>query len=218
MMKRFWTFPLLALAVLLSACASGQASRPILPQPAITSVEKVVTLAPQGDQTTPAQPATPPPSRVIDEQARVTAIAKLRVLLGDQQLELAYKGMDRSPNATNHPAVLFVDPQGNSYYVNPDTLLPIEFTLAQPIRETQGSPKTPDELRAIAEQIAKAQSVRFEALRDRLTYSEGIKGENNFFRWEMAGTDVGGMPAILQIGLKQDGSLFGYLNSLDFLP
>lgn len=126
--------------------------------------------------------------------------------------------MESSPNASSYPAVVFVDPQGNRYYISQDTLRPIEFTLDQPIQATPGEPKSPDELRGIAFQIAMDHSTNFEAIQDQLAYSEGNKGgENSFFRWEMPGSNVGGMPAILQIGLKQDGTLFGYLNSIDLL-
>ena len=231
MIKRLRICTMLALAVLLSACASGQTNaivqseRVVVPpvQPTLASEEKVVTLVPEGERTTPEQPAVPPTTvpptvSAIDEQAQAAVTDALRSLLGAPALELALKGPDRSPNASNYPAVLYVDQFGNSYYVNPDTLQPIEFTLMMPVQDAQSGVKTPDELRAIAEELAKTHSTRFEAMKDKLTYTEGNKGENNFYRWEMPGTDVGRMPALLQIGLKEDGSLFSYLNSLDLLP
>src|SRR5690606_13001894 len=112
-----------------------------------------------------------------------------------------------------------VDEMGNSYYISQETLRPIEFTLQRPYTAENAAPKTPEALREAAEQIARTHSTQFETLRDSLYYSEGAKsGENFFFRWEMRGTDMGGMPAFLQIGLKQDGTLFSYINSIDFLP
>ena len=223
MIKRFWI--LLALALLLSACAANQPVRPVQPDravppqgPAATLAEQVVTLVPRGEVTT-VPPAASIPDRAIDEEAMETAAENLGALLGVPQLALSVSSMEPSPNAVNLPAVVFVDEMGNSYHVSQDTLRPIEFTLQRPYRQENSAPKTPDELLAAAEEIAKTHSTQFEALRDRLRYTEGAKsGENFFFRWEMPGTDMGGMPAILQIGLKQDGTLFSYLNSIDYLP
>lgn len=226
-MKNFLhIFALLTILLLLSACDPAptdrivQSEQVVVPavQPSTPAEQKVVTLVPEGEQTTaPEQPVEPAPNGVIDEKAQETVIANLRTLLGAPTLELAIKGLDRSPNATNYQSVLFVDSEGNNYYIHPETLQPVEFNLGGP-QKTSGSAKTPDELRAIAEEIAKTHSIRFEDLKDNLTYREGNKGENHFFRWEMPDTDVGDMPALLQVGLKQDGSLFSYINSLDFLP
>ena len=230
MRKRFWTCSLLALMVLLSACVSGQTSRPLQldgPVPpeqflaTATVIEKVVTLLPAGEQRAPAQPVEIPTTQEMDEKAQETAIANLRALIGAPQLELTFQALERSPNASNYPAALFVDALGNSYYISPDTLQPVEFTIVQTLQGAPGSlgsSQTPDELRAAAEQLAQTHSTRFSKVKSALTYTEGIKGENNFFRWELPGTDAGRMPVMLQIGLRQDGSLFSYINSLDFLP
>ncbi len=226
MMKHFGTCVLLALVILLSACIPGQASTPVQPggpvspaqpQPTITAGEKIATLVPEVGQT--PQATSTEASQLSDPKAMQTAIANIRALLNAPSLELTFTSLERSPNASNHLAILFVDQQENRYYVRQDTLQPLEFTLEKPIQETQGAKKTTDELRAMAMQLATAHSTKFPSIGSKLKYTEGNKGgENNFFRWEMEGTDVGGMPAILQIGLKQDGSIFSYLNSLDFLP
>lgn len=228
MKKSIWIYALLALTILLTACSAGQPSKPVqidnkaLPeqaQPAGTAVEQIVTLVPEGGITSAPQPSPSPTSLALNEETLKTAADNVRALLGVMDLELKFNTLERSPNASNHIAILFFDSLGNRYYVNQDTLQPLEFTVEQPIQKTQGSSKTSDELRAVAQEIAKTHSKKWDALKDKLTYTEGNKGgENSFFRWEMPGTDVGGMPAILQIGLKQDGSLFAYINSLDFLP
>jgi hypothetical protein len=224
MLKRLWVCTLLIFPILLSACAPYLNSRsvqrgglvaPAQPEITATSVVKIVTMVPQGELAA----RTPTPSSASGKKPWETAAANIRELLGAPQLELSSKGEERSPNASNSLAVVFVDPLGNRYYVSQDTLQPIEFTLEKPIQETQGSPKTLAELRALAEQIANTHSTRFAAVKDKLTFYEANKsGENYFFRWEMEGSDVGGMPAVFQVGLKQDGTLFGYLNSLDLLP
>ena len=212
---------LILLLALAAACAPApqrpvviDEPMPFLPQVTTTPVEKFVTMAP-AEQHTPDVTQTP---SGVDEASRVAAADYLRGMLGAPQLELAFKTLDRSPNAVNHPALVFVDAFGNTYYFRTDTLKPIEFTLTQPFQTAPGGAKTADDLRAAAETLANENSEKFGKLKSQLAYTEGMKGENNFFRWEMPGTDVGGMPAILQIGLKQDGTLFSYLNSLDFLP
>lgn len=213
---------LLSLAILLTACTVGIESTPVQvsgPSSApATAIEKVITLIPEAVLTLTPQIVVTRPDPIGDEQARETAVTNLRALLGAPELELAIQGMESSPNASNYPTVVFTDVQGNRYYISQDTLRPIEFTIDRPIQETPGEPKTPDELRAIAFQLAQDHSSRFVELQEKLAYSEGNKsGENSFFRWELPGSNVGGMPAILQIGLKQDGTLFGYLNSIDLL-
>lgn len=213
---------LLSLVIFLTACTVGVESRPVQidvapPAPA-TALVKVVTLIPEAELTLTPRPAVNRPDPVGDEQVRKTAIANLQALLDAPELELAIQGVESSPNASNYPAVVFIDAQGNRYYISQDTLQPIEFTIERPIQDTPGGSKTPDELRAIAFQLAQDHSSRFAELQEKLAYSEGNKsGENSFFRWELPGSNVGGMPAILQIGLKQDGRLFGYLNSIDLL-
>ena len=222
MIKLPGIFILLSLTILLSACAVGIESTPVqLSGPSSTSataIEKVVTLIPEAELTLTPRPVVTRPDPVGDEQARKTAIANLQALLDAPELELAIQGVESSPNASNYPAVVFIDAQGNRYYISQDTLRPIEFTIDRPIQETPGEAKPPDELRAIAFQLAQDHSSRFIELQEKLAYSEGNKSdENSFFRWELPGSNVGGMPAILQIGLKQDGTLFGYLNSIDLL-
>jgi len=222
MRKKYPISILLTLAALLTACAAGIESKPVqIDAPTLapaTAPAKVVTLIPEAELTLTPRPAVTRPDPIGDEQARETAAASLRELLGAPGLERAIQGSEASPNASNYPAAVFADPAGNRYYISQDTLRPIEFTLEQPIQETPGEPKTPDELRAIAFQLAQEHSSRFNELQEKLAYSEGNKGgENSFFRWELPGTNVGGKPAILQIGLKQDGSLFSYLNSIDLL-
>lgn len=225
MRKQRRLYILLVLVILLAACIPTPASQPAasnlpLPQPqpqaVATTVEKVATMIPASESTTGPQPTTPV-LRAMNDQGQQEAVAHLRSFLGKPELELTFKGLEHSPNATNQPAALFMDGQGNSYYISQYTLQPIEFTLSQPIPVSQ--PKSADELRAVAQQFAKDHSTKFLPWSDKLKYTEGNKGgENSFFRWEAPGTDVGGMPATLQIGLKQDGTLFAYLNSLDFLP
>lgn len=230
MLNRFKYIILLGMIVILAACATTPVSKPIQvdkpalpdqPQPAVTAAEKVVTLVPESEYTA-APLSTPTPAPVLqpmDEKGQETVTANLRDLLGAPELGLAFKGFERSPNATNHSAALFVDTLGNTYYISQETLQPIEFTLEKPVQAAQAKAKTAEELRARALQYAKDHSPKFATWQDKLTYTEGNKGgENSFFRWEAAGTDVGGMPAIFQVGLKQDGTLFAYLNSLDFLP
>jgi len=231
MIKSLWMITLLALAGLLSACGitttvNVPPAVDVIDVPAVQldagTAEKVVTLVPEAEAGLPDAPE-PERSSGPDEKMLEAAGANVNALLnsgatGAPQVELDYRGMDRIPNATNHKAMLFVDLQGNSYYVREDTLQPVEFTLAHPLQESLGSPLTADELRAAAEQIATSQSTRFDRWKDKLVYTEGVKGENNFFRWEAPDIDVGGMPAMLQISLRQDGSLFSYVNSLDFLP
>ncbi len=225
MIKRYWILALLA--VFITACASNQPSRPVQPdgavppaEPIATAAEKVVTLVPRGQATDPAPPpAAAAADLLTDAAAQETAAENLRALLGVPELMLAVQSAENSPNAINIPAVVFVDELGNSYHISQQTLKPVEFTLQRPYHAENSTPKTPEELLAAAQQIAKTHSTRFETLQDKLKYIEGAKNAGNFFyRWEMPGTDMGGMPAILQIGLKQDGTLFSYLNSIDYLP
>lgn len=242
MNTRLWIISLIILAVLSSACGSvrpktstptalpvGQAkvqltttsaeSHATIDLPTSSFIELTATDVPEVEPTNASQQTMDPITLPFSRQTLQTIRDNLRRLLGAPDLTLAYQSITQSPNASNHPAALLVDTLGNSYYVSLDTFQPIEFTLGQPVHLSQGGSMTVEELRATAEQLASRQSTRFDRVKEWLIYSEGDKsGENFFFRWVMPDTDVGGMPATLQFGLRQDGSLFSYLNSLDFLP
>jgi hypothetical protein len=233
MKTRFWI--LLVLAILCAGCASSQpaastpADLPVTPTPSRPTATEFLptaipivptdTMAPVVEPTNVPEPTQAVHGSPLDPQSLETITDNLRTLLEAPDLVLTFQSMTTSPNASYNQAVLLVDHLGNSYYVRPDTFQPIEFTLEQPVHPSQGGSLTPDELLAAAEQLAARQSTRFERFKDRLVFTAGDKsGENYFYRWAFPDSDVGGMPATLQFGFKQDGSLFSYLNSLDYLP
>lgn|GEM_PF-2024884 len=143
------------------------------------------------------------------------AIAAIRTLTDNPGLQLDYLETSASPNANLRRALVFLDPQGNRYWVDEQTLQVIEFTLEFPATGGGGQAKSLNELRAIAADLARRRSTRFAQLGERLAYEEGQKGERYFFRWEDRDAHWQYMPPLLQIGLDAGGRLVSYLNTLD---
>ncbi len=143
------------------------------------------------------------------------AMANIKSLTGQPDLQLSFQEVTVDPNANLRKAIVFIDSQGTQYWVDFLTNDVLEFTLTSFPEVDRTQLKDQQELRVIAENFALQHSVIFARLRDELRYEEGNKGDIYFFRWENRNVKWQTMPPLLQIGVNTNGKIVSYINTLD---
>ena len=197
---------LLLSGVLASACTS-RASATAVAEASVTMPR--VTSSPLS-----ATVFTPTASPVVQFDSQL-AMAAIRELMEAPELMLTFVEttlMINSPNADLVVAVL-ADDTGSEYSVDPATyrvveLAPVIYAISGGTRLTQA------DLRATAQAMAGRYLVGFSEIKDRLAYEEGAKGDNFFFRWEDPTISWTYNPPVFQVGLRVDGKLVSYLNTI----
>ncbi len=143
------------------------------------------------------------------------AMANIRTLTDQPDLQLSFQEVTVDPNANLRKAIIFIDSQGTQYWVDFLTNNVLEYTLVSPPEVDRTQLKDQQELSIIAENFALQNSVMYAMLRDGLRYEEGSKGDIYFFRWENRNVAWQTMPPLLQIGVNANGEIVSYINTLD---
>jgi hypothetical protein len=151
------------------------------------------------------------------EISQAQAIAHIQGFVGVPDLALTFRAMADSLNAPEPLRVAtFADQYGSQFQVELTGWRVVEADMSPYVDATEGSrPLTPAELRGRAESLLTANTPIFAAIRDRLTYQEGVKGDIHFFSWDdltYQGRQF--MPPMARVGLMPDGRLVTYINSL----
>lgn len=151
-------------------------------------------------------------------------MATIRQVVNNPDLRLTFQTIQGTANAPGRNAALYVDDAGTNYYVDLKTgrLVQIEPNFPSHLNIPDNEKKSIEELRAIAEQFALANSPRLPALKSNLLYEEGGKGDFYFFRWDYrnkdwSGTDWMMMPPFLQVSVLANGDITIYINTLDLI-
>lgn len=205
--------------VLVAVVASGLMwlSRPAMGIP----VGKPAAFPSPEGQLPPEGPAFGPSPSGADQTAQIELI---RSILGKPDLQLTFDSIQQLANAGARSAAMYVDDAGQKYYIDLQTgsLAAIEPSPGLKAEVPASQAKSMDELRSIASRFAQANSARLGELIASLVYDEGCKGSLCFFRWDTrnlpidwSGTEWIMMPPFLQVGVRTDGMIFSYNNSLD---
>jgi hypothetical protein len=119
-------------------------------------------------------------------------------------------------NADLRPGWRLMDDSGRLYWLDVETYQLVQIE-PYPINHTDStSPKSIEELRRIARELALEHSIIFADSEEGLDYSESDKlGQNFFFEWEDRSRPWRFMPPRLQVGLTSGGQLLSWLNTLD---
>lgn len=99
---------------------------------------------------------------------------------------------------------------GVDYDIDPLTHRVVDYTIT-PIAISGGNTYSADELKAIAQSFVASQIPGIQL--QKLSFEQGQKGENTFFRWSQAATGPGYMVCV-QVGYTAGGQLFNYIDSL----
>jgi DNA-binding CsgD family transcriptional regulator len=148
-------------------------------------------------------------------------IAQIRQVTGKADLSLNFQGIERLANTPGLEAAVYMNDTGTRRYwveVGSGHLAQIDPVVREVVAAFEA--KSVDELRAIAEQFALANSERLAGLLPALLYEEGGKGSIYSFRWDYSskdwsGTDWAMMPPFLQVGILANGEIATYINTLD---
>jgi hypothetical protein len=196
---------IVALGMIGSGCASDPPPSP-------------VSMAPATSETTTSfpEPAAPLASATVQVQFdNQLAMEAIREFMESPDLTLNFIDLETMVNSMNADVVVavFEDGTGTTYSVDPRDyrvleLAPIVFALSDAPRLSQA------ELRERAEAMAEHYLLGFNEIKDRLVYEEGTKGDNFFFRWEDPVLAWLYNPPIFQVGLRVDGKLVAYLNTI----
>lgn len=148
----------------------------------------------------------------------------IRRVVNKPDLRLTFQTIQGTANAPGRNAALYVDDTGTRYYVDLKTarLVQIEPNFPTHPNIPYNEKKSIEELRAIAEQFALANSPYLQELKSILLYEENGKGDFYFFRWDYhnkdwSGTDWKMMPPFLQVGVLANGDIATYINTLDLI-
>ena len=143
-------------------------------------------------------------------------IARIRAFRNDNNLSLTYKGDDSNPNADLRKAFIYQDDQGSEYWVDQASLFVVQWT--PKLVEPSGAILSIDGLRTQARNFAFQQSPRLAQSASSLTFTETTKdGTPLAFRWEDRSAAGHTLYPFLQIILRTDGQMVGYMNTLDVL-
>jgi hypothetical protein len=148
-------------------------------------------------------------------------MALIRRVTGKPDLSLTLTDIQSLANAPWIETSIYLDQFGVKYRISLEAgrLAQIEPAGRKDIPASEA--KSADELRAIAEQFALANSLRLAELKSVLSYDEGGKGNLRFFRWDYrkdwSGTDWVFMPPFLQVGVAVNGKIVTYINTLDLV-
>jgi hypothetical protein len=203
-----FSFLVLASCAVLSAC--GQSTTSTIDARPLASVSPEFT---QSDPIVADVAVTEAPRPDLSQDLEC-----IRVFAGDPDLEVEFREatlMINSPSADVEVRV-YQDGWGRSYSLDPSLCEVVEFSFegAQP---PLGEPMTLAELRAMAEALFDQYAVANAISDADLVYEEAIKNEENyFFRWQAVDADWLYNPPIFQVGLRVDGLMIFYLNSLAY--
>ncbi|MEA4908364.1 MAG: helix-turn-helix transcriptional regulator [Anaerolineaceae bacterium] len=153
----------------------------------------------------------------VDPAADVAAI---RQALGDPDLQLLFQDIRPLANAPAFQAAVYTGPDGGQYWVEMSSGRLVEMEMNSHLEVPAFEAQDVEQLRAIAAQFVQANALRLEELQGQLAYEESGKGSIYFFRWDLRGLDWSGtewemMPPLLQVGVRADGQVVAYLNTLD---
>ncbi len=115
-----------------------------------------------------------------------------------------------SPDAGGHDVLVYEDQNGARYSVD-ETQYSLVKIEPSGLRFASGPTLSQDVLRQMAMQLA-LRSGDFAQNEKTLALEEGQKDENYFFTW------AGPNGLMLQIGIRADGTLFSYTNTLLYAP
>lgn len=122
--------------------------------------------------------------------------------------------MINASNADRYVAV-YQDGWGASYCVDPITYRVVQFDPSPIQRQMPGDPLSIEQLRRIAREVA-LYSPAFNQRESFLNYTEGIKGDVFFFNWTDPHAEWTYNPPRLQVGIRVDGELVSYMDTLGF--
>lgn len=111
---------------------------------------------------------------------------------------------------------MYVDASGGKFGVDRSSELIVEYSAPALLTSVQER-LTQDELRVIAQRNYSSHCTAPACYVETLSYEEGEKAqENYFFRWQFNGLADALNPPVFQIGLRADGLLMHYLNTLSY--
>lgn len=145
------------------------------------------------------------------------AITQIQSFVGVADLALTFQAIGDSLNAPEPLRVaIFADRYGSQFQVEVTTWRVVGVDMSAYVDATAAlSPLTSAQLRARAEDLLTANTPNFAAIRDRLSYEEGVKGDIHFFSWDdLTYQGWQFMPPMARLGLMPDGRLVSYINSL----
>jgi hypothetical protein len=144
------------------------------------------------------------------------AVKVVEAFMGKSDLLLSLIDVSAMPNANLRPGWQLTDDSGRLYWLDVETYQLVQIE-PYPINHTDStSPKSIEELRRIARELALEHSIIFADSEEGLDYSESDKlGQNFFFEWEDRSRPWRFMPPRLQVGLTSGGQLLSWLNTLD---
>ena len=159
-----------------------------------------------------ASTSTPLTEAGIDHEM---AVESIHAFIGSGNADLAFQEityMINSPNADLLVGV-YMDGLGGLYSVDPNSYKVVEIE-PSPIGTMQGEPLGLEQLRKIAEERAAEEVPGFGEIRDSLSYEEGNKLDIFFFKWEAENREWKYTPPKFQVGIRADGKLLTYMNTL----
>jgi len=144
------------------------------------------------------------------------SMAMIRALKGDMDLEVTFLQEETNPNADMRKAFIYTDEGGDEYWIDAQTLVLVQWTPSQSVPVGKTLPV--EGLKIAASAFAGRISPIFQEHATALTFTESTKdGTTYAFRWE-GRWEVGHMmPPFLQIVMRTDGAILGYINTLDAL-
>jgi DNA-binding CsgD family transcriptional regulator len=148
-------------------------------------------------------------------------MALIRQVLGKPDLKLTFETIRDLDNAPWQNAAQYVDETGVRYSVDIESarLAGIQPGVSTDPDISAAETRSMAELRGAARQFALTNSLRLAGLEKALVYSEACKIKICFFRWDYrkdwSGTDWAMMAPFLQVGVRSDGQILTYINTLD---
>ena len=148
------------------------------------------------------------------------AIDQIRELAGFPSSTLRYvETTTRVNSPTGDLQVdLYQDEEGRKFFVEPTTYTVVEIdardTLVYLVAASNSLALSRAELERKAEEFVRSAVPEFSSRENNLSYEAGEKGDNLFFTWGVANTEIFFMPPFIQVGLKSSGDLFAFYNTL----
>jgi len=195
------------LAILLVNCSV----QPRLPGDQPPPIESYQTESFHSNNLNPST-STPLTEAGIDHEV---AVESIRAFIGSEAAYLTFQEMTIMVNSPNADLLVgvYIDGLGGLYSVDPDSYKVVEID-PSPIQTMRGEPLALEQLRKIAEERAAEEVPDFLEISDSLSYEEGNKLDTFFFRWEAVNREWKNNPPIFQVGIRADGELLTYTNTL----
>jgi len=107
---------------------------------------------------------------------------------------------------------------GSKYWVESKTSRIVKFVAGSLPAYAAAQQKSDSELKELAQGFALVNSLKFPGLSGALSLSDRPQGSSHVFRWEhAAGTNAGMEAPFIQVDIRDDGTVTGYTDTLDFL-